>query len=179
MRRILAGKTIAILVTDGFEQIELTSPKAALEAAGAEVHILSDNRDEVHGWNHWQPAERFAVDNTFETARGESYDALLLPGGVINADHIRTLPRAQELVRQAMHSGKPVATICHGAWLLVSAGLVRERTLTSWNSLKDDIDNAGGHWVDHAVVLDDGLISSRKPEDLPAFNRQLIELLAA
>ncbi|MCP8466764.1 type 1 glutamine amidotransferase [Pseudomonas sp. ZM23] len=179
MSQTLKGKTVAILVTDGFEQIELTGPRQALEKAGAEIHILSDNIDEVRGWNHDQPADTFSVDSTFEAARIDDYDALLLPGGVINADQIRSLPKAQELVKRADHAGKPIAVICHGAWLLVSAGLVKGRTLTSWNSLKDDISNAGGHWVDRQVVKDGHLISSRKPDDIPAFNKQLIETLAA
>lgn len=179
MPQTLSGKTVAILVTDGFEQVELTGPRRALEKAGATVRILSDNVDEVRGWNHDRPADAFKVDGTFETARIDEYDAVLLPGGVINADQIRCLPKAQELVKRADHAGKPIAVICHGAWLLVSAGLVKGRTLTSWNSLKDDINNAGGHWVDRPVVKDGHLISSRKPDDIPVFSKQLIESLAA
>ena len=179
MSQTLKGKTVAVLVTDGFEQVELTGPRQALEDAGATVHILSDNTDQVRGWNHDQPADAFKVDGTFETARIDEYDAVLLPGGVFNADQIRSLPKAQELVKRADHAGKPIAVICHGAWLLVSAGLVEGRTLTSWNSLKDDISNAGGHWVDRPVVKDGLLISSRKPDDIPVFSKQLIETLAA
>ena len=179
MNQTLKGKTIAILVTDGFEQVELTGPRGALEEAGARVRILSDSTDRVRGWKHDTPADSFKVDGTFETARIDDYDAVLLPGGVINADQIRNLPKAQEIVRKADAAGKPIAVICHGAWLLVSAGLVNGRTLTSWNSLKDDIDNAGGHWVDRQVVKDGHLISSRKPDDIPAFSKQLIETLAA
>ncbi|MDF3935297.1 type 1 glutamine amidotransferase domain-containing protein [Pseudomonas citronellolis] len=179
MSQTLKGKTVAVLVTDGFEQVELTGPRQALEDAGATVHILSDNTDQVRGWNHDQPADAFKVDGTFETARIDEYDAVLLPGGVFNADQIRSLPKAQELVKRADHAGKPIAVICHGAWLLVSAGLVEGRTLTSWNSLKDDISNAGGHWVDRPVVRDGHLISSRKPDDIPAFSKQLIDSLAA
>ncbi|KJJ96696.1 glutamine amidotransferase [Pseudomonas sp. 21] len=179
MSQTLKGKTIAILVTDGFEQVELTGPRDALEEAGAKVKILSDSKDKVRGWNHDQPADNFKVDGTFETARIDEYDAVLLPGGVINADQIRNLPKAQEIVQKAAQADKPIAVICHGAWLLVSAGLVKGKTLTSWNSLKDDINNAGGHWVDRQVVKDGLLISSRKPDDIPAFNKQLIETLAA
>ncbi|TIH10175.1 type 1 glutamine amidotransferase domain-containing protein [Pseudomonas leptonychotis] len=175
----LKGKHIALLVTDGFEQVELTGPKEALEKLGATVDILSDTIDTVRGWHHDKPADAFKVSKTFEVARINDYDAVILPGGVMNADQIRSIPRAQELVKQAAAQEKPIAVICHGAWLLVSAGLVKGRTLTSWNSLKDDISNAGGHWIDKAVVKDGNLISSRKPDDLPAFNRQLIELLAA
>lgn len=179
MSQTLNGKTVAILVTDGFEQVELTGPRNALEQAGAKVRILSDNKDKVRGWNHDKPGDSFKVDGTFETAHIDEYDAVLLPGGVINSDQIRNLPKAQELVRRADHAGKPIAVICHGAWLLVSAGLVNGRTLTSWNSLKDDINNAGGHWVDRPVVKDGHLISSRKPDDIPVFSKQLIETLAA
>lgn len=179
MSQTLKGKTVAILVTDGFEQVELTGPREALEEAGAKVRILSDSTDKVRGWNHDKPADYFKVDGTFETARIDDYDAVLLPGGVINADQIRNLPKAQEIVQKAGEAGKPIAVICHGAWLLVSAGLVKGKTLTSWNSLKDDINNAGGHWVDRQVVKDGHLISSRKPDDIPAFNKQLIETLAA
>lgn len=179
MSQTLNGKTIAILVTDGFEQVELTGPRDALKKAGAKVKILSDSKDKVRGWNHDQPADSFKVDGTFETARIDEYDAVLLPGGVINADQIRNLPKAQEIVQKAAQADKPIAVICHGAWLLVSAGLVKGKTLTSWNSLKDDINNAGGHWVDRQVVKDGHLISSRKPDDIPAFNKQLIETLAA
>ncbi|QRY80163.1 type 1 glutamine amidotransferase [Pseudomonas sp. PDNC002] len=179
MSQTLKGKTIAILVTDGFEQVELTGPREALEEAGAKVKILSDSTDKVRGWNHDKPADTFKVDGTFETARVDDYDAVLLPGGVFNSDQIRNLPKAQEIVQKADQAGKPIAVICHGAWLLVSAGLVKGRTLTSWNSLKDDINNAGGHWVDRQVVKDGHLISSRKPDDIPAFNKQLIETLAA
>ncbi|MFV3307159.1 type 1 glutamine amidotransferase domain-containing protein [Pseudomonas sp. NY15181] len=177
MTQKLNGKTVAILVTDGFEQVELTGPRNALEQAGAKVRILSDNKDKVRGWNHDRPGDNFKVDGTFETAHIDEYDAVLLPGGVINSDQIRSLPRAQELVRRADYAGKPIAVICHGAWLLVSAGLVNGRTLTSWNSLKDDINNAGGHWVDRPVVKDGHLISSRKPDDIPVFSKQLIETL--
>lgn len=179
MQHSLKGKRIALLVTDGFEQVELTGPKEALEQAGATAEILSDNKEQVRGWHHDKPADLFAVDKTFELARMDDYDAVVLPGGVINADQIRCIPSAVELVRAAARADLPIAVICHGAWLLVSAGLVKGKTLTSWNSLKDDISNAGGHWIDQAVVADGRLISSRNPDDIPAFNRQLIESLAA
>ncbi|MGU0966883.1 protease PfpI [Pseudomonas aeruginosa] len=178
MTQSLHGKVVAALVTDGFEQVELTGPKKALEDAGATVRILSDKAGEVRGWNHHQPAEAFRVDGTFEDASLDDYDALLLPGGVINSDQIRSLAKAQELAIRAEQASKPVAVICHGAWLLISAGLVQGRTLTSWPSLKDDINNAGGHWVDQEVAVDGKLVSSRKPEDIPTFNRRFIEILA-
>lgn len=178
MTQSLHGKVVAALVTDGFEQVELTGPKKALEDAGATVRILSDKAGEVRGWNHHQPADAFRVDGTFEDASLDDYDALLLPGGVINSDQIRSLAKAQELAIRAEQASKPVAVICHGAWLLISAGLVQGRTLTSWPSLKVDINNAGGHWVDQEVAVDGKLVSSRKPEDIPAFNRRFIEILA-
>jgi len=179
MNHPLNGKRIALLVTDGFEQVELTGPKEALEQAGASTAILSDHEGQVRGWHHDKPGDLFAVDKTFESALIEDYDALLLPGGVWNADHIRDITSAVSLVRTAAEADRLIAVICHGAWLLVSAGLVKGKTLTSWSSLKDDISNAGGNWVDQAVVVDGKLISSRKPDDIPAFNEQLIESLAA
>ena len=175
----LKGKRIALLVTDGFEQVEMTEPKNALEQAGARAEILSDKPGEVRGWHHDKPGDSFPVDGTFDTAQVEAYDAIVLPGGVMNSDTIRTDTGALTLVQAAEKSGKPIAVICHGAWLLVSAGLVKGKTITSWPSLKDDIRNAGGDWQDKEVIRDGNLISSRKPDDLPAFNRTLLELLAA
>ncbi|MBM7062407.1 type 1 glutamine amidotransferase [Pseudomonas sp. UL073] len=175
----LHGKRVALLVTDGFEQVEMTAPRHALQQAGARTTLLSAELGQVQGWNHLQPGEQFAVDATFDQARIVDYDALVLPGGVVNADSIRRLPGALRLVQAADKAGKPIAVICHGAWLLVSAGLLKGRTLTSWPSLQDDIRNAGGHWQDQVVVRDGTLLSSRKPDDLPAFNQALLELLAA
>lgn len=175
----LNGKRVALLVTDGFEQVEMTGPKQALDQAGAHTEILSAKTGEVQGWNHLEPADKFPVDATFDTAQIEHYDALVLPGGVVNSDTIRTNPGALTLVQAAEKAGKPIAVICHGAWLLVSAGLVKGKTMTSWPSLKDDIKNAGGDWQDQEVIKDGNLISSRKPDDIPAFNRELLELLAA
>ena len=175
----LNGKRVALLVTDGFEQVEMTEPKKALEQAGARAEILSAEPGEVRGWHHDKPGDSFAVDGTFDTAQVEEYDALVLPGGVMNSDTIRTNDAARTLVQAAEKAGKPIAVICHGAWLLVSAGLVKGKTLTSWPSLRDDIRNAGGNWQDMEVVRDGNLISSRKPDDLPAFNRALLETLAA
>src|SRR5690606_3355248 len=175
----LNGKRVALLVTDGFEQVEMTEPKKALEQAGARAEILSAEPGEVRGWHHDKPGDSFAVDGTFDTAQVEEYDALVLPGGVMNSDTIRTNDAARALVQAAEKAGKPIAVICHGAWLLVSADLVKGKTLTSWPSLRDDIRNAGGNWQDMEVVRDGNLISSRKPDDLPAFNRALLETLAA
>lgn len=175
----LNGKRVAFLVTDGFEQVELTGPREALEQSGAVVDILSDKEGTVRGWNHYQPADAFAVDATFESAHLDLYDALVLPGGVQNSDTIRLIPAAQKLVKSHDSAGKPLAVICHGGWLLVSCGLAKGRRLTSYKTLQDDIRNAGGDWVDEEVVVDGNLITSRQPDDIPAFNRQLIKALAA
>ncbi len=175
----LNGKRVAFLVTDGFEQVELTGPRETLEQSGAVVDILSDKEGTVRGWNHDQPADAFAVDATFESAHLDLYDALVLPGGVQNSDTIRLIPAAQKLVKSHDSAGKPLAVICHGGWLLVSCGLVKGKRLTSYKTLQDDIRNAGGDWVDEEVVVDGNLITSRQPDDIPAFNRQLIKALAA
>jgi protease I len=179
MAELLNGKRVAILVTDGFEQIELTGPKEALEKEGVTAHIISAKNGEVTGWNHTTPATKFHVDDTFDGIRMEDYDALLLPGGVVNSDTIRTDEMAQELVRDAARANKTIAVICHGAWLLASADLVKGKRMTSWPSLTDDLKNAGAEWVDEQVVVDGHLISSRKPDDIPAFSEALIKALAA
>lgn len=175
----LNGKRVAFLVTDGFEQVELTGPREALVQSGAVVDILSDKEGTVRGWNHDQPADAFAVDATFESAHLDLYDALVLPGGVQNSDTIRLIPTAQKLVKSHDSAGKPLAVICHGGWLLVSCGLAKGKRLTSYKTLQDDIRNAGGDWVDEEVVVDGNLITSRQPDDIPAFNQQLIKALAA
>jgi protease I len=179
MAELLNGKRVAVLVTDGFEQVELTGPKEALENKGATVHIISAKNGEVTGWNHTTPATKFHVDDTFDSIRMEDYDALLLPGGVVNSDTIRTDEMAQELVRDAARANKTIAVICHGAWLLASSGLVKGKRMTSWPSLTDDLKNAGADWVDEQVVIDGHLISSRKPDDIPAFSEALVKALAA
>ncbi|SDI65540.1 protease I [Pseudomonas flavescens] len=179
MSKSLTGKRVALLVTDGFEQVELTGPKQALEAVGASAEILSSKRGEVIGWNHTTPADAFTVDKTFDTARIEDYDAIVLPGGVVNSDTIRLDESAVQLVKDAARANKPIAVICHGAWILASADLVKGKTLTSWPSLTDDLKNAGATWVDKEVVVDGSLISSRNPDDIPAFNKKLIEALTA
>jgi deglycase len=175
MDRRLDGKKIAILVADGFEQVELTEPKAALEAAGATTEIVSPANGEVQGWNHDEKAESFHVDMPLDRARSDDYDALLLPGGVRNPDQLRQLTRALEFVDGFFVTGKPVAAICHAPWTLIEAGVVDGRKMTSWPSLKTDLRNAGATWVDRDVVVDKGLISSRKPADIPAFNKKMIE----
>jgi len=178
MATALKGRKVAILVTDDFEQVELTSPKEALVAAGATVHIVSDKTDEVQGMHHDEKAGRFPVDRTFDAADARDYDGVVLPGGVVNGDALRTVAKAQAFVRAIAAAQKPIAVICHGGWLLVSAGLVKGKTMTSWPSLRDDIRNAGGEWIDQEVVRDGTLVSSRKPDDLPAFNRALVDVMA-
>ncbi|WP_434628171.1 type 1 glutamine amidotransferase domain-containing protein [Pseudomonas sp. Z6-14] len=175
----LNDKRVTILVTNGFEQAELTGPKQALEQAGAKVEIVSASEGQVKGWNHDQPADDFQVDLTFKAANVEQYDAVVLPGGVQNSDTIRIDPDAQNLVKGFEAAGKPIAVICHGGWLLVSSGLVKGKTMTSYKTLKDDLTNAGANWVDQEVVKDGKLISSRQPDDIPAFNRELISALSA
>lgn len=172
---MLNGKKVAILVAEGFEQSEMVEPRRALQEAGAETSIVSPAKDEVQAWKHFDRGERFNVDVPLESASAEDYDALLLPGGVANPDQLRTMPAAVQFVRRFVESGKPVGVICHGPWTLIEAGVVKGRTLTSWPSLKTDLTNAGARWVDQEVVADRGLVSSRKPADLPAFSRKLIE----
>ncbi|GAA5236721.1 type 1 glutamine amidotransferase [Verticiella sediminum] len=177
MAKPLKGKQIAVLVTDNFEQVELTSPRQALEDAGATVHILSAKTGQVRGMNHDEKADSFKVDATWDDADPAEYAGVVLPGGVFNSDAIRCEPGAQSFVQAIHEQGRPIAVICHGPWLLVSAGLVSGKQMTSFPTLQDDIRNAGGAWVDEEVVMDGNLISSRKPDDLPAFNAKLIEAL--
>jgi deglycase len=178
MADTLKGMQVAILVTDNFEQVELTEPRAALEQAGVVTQIISSQRGMVQGVNHDRKADQFEVDAALDEVDAHDFDAVLLPGGVMNADQIRMIPEAQEFVKEIEQEGKPIAVICHGAWLLVSAGLVNGRTLTSWPTLQDDIRNAGGKWVDREVVVDRNWVSSRKPADIAAFNVHMIELFA-
>lgn len=177
-KNTLEGKKVAILVADGFEQEELTGPKEALEAAGAEIEIVSPAEGEVQGWDHDEKAGRFSVDMPLNLARSDDYDALVLPGGVRNPDQLRTLTRAVEFVDGFFATGKPVAAICHAPWLLIETDVIKGMTITSWPSLKTDLTNAGAHWVDRDVVVDGGLVTSRKPADLPAFNKKMIEKFA-
>lgn len=175
MSNELNGRRIAILVTDGFEQVEMTRPREALQEAGATADLITPKGSEVQGMNHSEKGDKFRGDKSLASARAEEYDALLLPGGVANPDRLRMLPEAVHFVEQFFQAQKPVAAICHGPWLLVEADVVKGRTLTSWPSLKTDIQNAGGNWVDREVVVDRGLVTSRKPDDIPAFNRKMIE----
>jgi protease I len=177
MQEGLRGKKVAILATDGVEQIEMTEPWKALESAGAEVHLISIKSGEIQAFNHLDKADTFKVDHTVAEAKMTDYAALVLPGGVANPDTLRSNEKAVQLVREFMLADKPVAAICHGPWLLVEADVVKGRTLTSWPSLKADIRNAGGDWVDKQVQTDQQLITSRKPEDLPAFCAKLVSVL--
>jgi protease I len=173
---MLNDKRVAILVADGFEQVELTEPRKALDQAGATTQIVSAAQGEVQGWKHYDKGDRFKVDVPLSSADAASFDALLLPGGVANPDQLRLDPKAVAFVKEFFNLGKPVAAICHGPWTLIDAGVVRGRRITSWPSLKTDLANAGAKWTDEEVVVDEGLVSSRKPQDIPAFNREMLKL---
>jgi protease I len=176
----LKGKTVAFLVAaEGTEQVELTDPWQAVEKAGGTPKLLSPETGSIQAFNHLDKADTFDVDEAVGDADPGSYDGLVLPGGVANPDMLRTDKGAMDFVRSFVESGKPVAVICHGPWSLVEAGVVSGRTLTSWPSLQTDIRNAGGTWVDEEVVVDGNLVTSRKPDDLPAFNAKIVELVAA
>lgn len=172
----LNGLHIAILVTDGFEQVELTQPKDALEGEGAITKIVADKRGMVQGMNHDKPADQFPVDLTFDDAYSQDFDAVLLPGGEVNSARIRNIEPAQKIVKGITAQGKPIAVICHGAWLLASAGLVQGKTMTSHQDLEQDLKKAGVNWVDQEVVVDGNWVSSRKPDDIPAFNARMIDV---
>jgi protease I len=174
----LQGKKIAFLATDGVEQVEYTEPRKAVEQAGATTDLVSLQPGEIQGFNHLDRGDTFPVDRAVRDASADDYDGLVLPGGVANPDVLRTDQDAVRFVRSFFEAGKPVASICHGAWTLVEADVVKGRTLTSWPSVKTDIRNAGGTWVDEEVHTDRGLVTSRKPDDLPAFNAKIIEEFA-
>jgi protease I len=178
MAQTLNGKKVAILVADGFEQVELTEPKKALEEAGAQALIVSPAAGQVKGWKHTEWGDPFPVDVPLDRANPGEYDALLLPGGVMNPDKLRQNPKAVQFVRSFFEANKPVAAICHGPWTLIDAGVVNGRKVTSYGSIQTDLKNAGAQWVDQEVVVDNGLVTSRKPDDLPAFNRKMIEEFA-
>jgi protease I len=175
MARKLDGKKVAILVTDGFEQVELTKPREALDQAGAETKIVSLKSGKIQGMNHADKGDKFDVDQTLDEARPEQFDALMIPGGLMNPDALRSNDDALEFTRHFFREGKPVAAICHGPWVLIDAGVVRGRMLTSWPAIKTDVKNAGGKWINEEVVVDNGLVTSRKPDDIPAFNKKMIE----
>ncbi len=174
----LNGKRVAILVAEGFEQVEMTGPRQALQEAGADTQIVSPAKGEVQGWKHFDKADRFKVDVPLDAANADEFDALLLPGGVANPDQLRMNPKAVQFVKRFFDAGKPVGVICHGPWTLIEAGVVKGCTMTSWPSLKTDLQNAGAKWVDQEVVVDNGLVSSRNPKDIPAFNRKIVEEFA-
>ncbi len=171
----LSSKKVAVLATDGFEQSELEQPVKALKEAGAQVEIVSLKSGSIKGWDQKDWGNEIAVDKTVDAVNAADYDALVLPGGVMNPDALRVSKEAVSFVKDFMDNGKPVAAICHGPWTLVEAGALKGRTVTSWPSLKTDIENAGGTWVDQEVVTDNGLVTSRKPADLPAFCKKMIE----
>jgi len=178
MANELRNKRVAVLVENGFEQSELMKPKQALQDAGATADIVSPQAGKVKGWQHANWGDELPVDVPLEQAKPESYDALLLPGGVLNPDKLRANPAAVRFVKHFVETGKPIAAICHGPWTLIEAGAVRGRKVTSWPSLQTDLRNAGADWVDQEVVVDMGLVTSRKPDDIPAFNRKMIEEFA-
>lgn len=174
----LNGKKVAILIADGFEQVEMTEPRKALEAAGASAKIVLPGEGKVKGWQHTQWGDEFPVDVPLDSANPGSFDALLLPGGVMNPDKLRMNSKAVQFVRHFWDAGKPIAAICHGPWLLAESGIARDRRLTSYPSIKTDLKNAGADWVDEPVVTDSGVVTSRKPDDIPAFNQKMIEEFA-
>ena len=175
----IGGKKIAILATDGFEQSELTEPRKALDRAGARTVVIAPKSGSIQGWNHTDWGEAVNVDQTLDNANPREFDALVLPGGVMNPDHLRLEPKAVDFVRKFVASGKPIGAICHGPWTLLEAGALKGRTVTSWPSLKTDLTNAGAKWVDREVVSDGQFITSRKPDDIPAFSRTLIEAVSS
>ena len=178
MSEQLRNKRVAALVDHGFEQSELVEPKKALEAAGARVDIVSPQDSKVRGWQHSNWGDEVRVDRKVNDAKAEEYDALLLPGGVLSPDKLRINPVAVRFVKAFVDAGKPIAAICHGPWTLIDAGATKGRRMTSWPSLATDLRNAGASWVDSECVVDNGLVTSRKPEDIPAFNRKMIEEIA-
>lgn len=174
----LDGMRVAVIVADDFEQVEMTEPRQALQAAGARTTLISPMQGQVHGMKHDKQQDTFPVEMALDSARPDDFDALLLPGGALNADFLRVQPKAQEFVRRMQQDGKPMAVICHAPWLLVSAGLTRGRTLTSYHTIQDDIRNAGGNWQDREVVRDENWVTSRQPGDIAAFNREMLALFA-
>ncbi len=178
MDKKLDGVKVAILATDGFEQSELFEPKKALEEAGAEISIVSLKSGEIKGWNHTDWGNSIEVDLTIDEASADNFDALQLPGGVMNPDKLRMDKKAVAFIKAFFDAGKPVGAICHAPWTLIEADVVSGRKMTSWASLRTDLENAGAEWVDEEVVVDNGLITSRKPDDIPAFNKKIIEEFA-
>ena len=178
VQAMLSGFRVAILATDGFEQSELLEPRKALDAAGAATEVISPKNGDIRGWSHRDWADSVRVDQAVRNADPNEYDALVLPGGVMNPDALRIQSQAVSFVRSFFEAGKPVAAICHGPWTILETGAARGQRMTSWPSLRTDVTNAGGEWVDEEVVVDGNLVTSRKPDDLPAFNREMIALFA-
>ena len=178
MADMLKGKKVAILAADMFERVELEEPRQALEDAGAEVEVVSIHDGEIQGFDHFDPASSLKVDRTVQEVSPDDYDALLIPGGVGNPDQLRGDEDAVAFVRGFDEAGKPMAVICHGPWMLVEARVVRGRRVTSWPTLETDIRNAGGDWIDQEVVVDGNIVTSRKPDDIPAFNREMTRLFS-
>jgi protease I len=174
----LQGKRIAFIATEGVEQVELTEPWKAVEQAGAQPELISTDDNEFHAWNHFEKGDTFTPDKTAEEAQVDDYAGLVLPGGVANPDQLRTDENVVTFIRDFAATGKPIGVICHGPWTLIEAGVVQGREITSWPSLQTDLANAGANWVDKEVVVDAGLVSSRKPDDLPAFNAKIVEEFA-
>lgn len=175
---ILRGMRVAMIALDGFEEVELTEPKKALEQAGATVVVISQDADEIQGFQHHDKAGKVKVDKTLDQARPDDYDALMLPGGALNADQARMNPQIRQFIREMDRAEKPMAVICHAPWELISSEVVRGRKLTSWPTIQDDIRNAGAEWVDRECVVDQNLVTSRGPQDLPAFTREMVALFA-
>lgn len=174
----LAGKRVAILATDGFEQVELTEPRKALDEAAATTHVIAPKSGKIKGWKTKEWGDTVDVDKTLDQAKAQDYDALVLPGGVINPDHLRMEPKAVQFVKDFVATGRPVAAICHGPWTLIEAGVVKGKTMTSWPSIRTDLKNAGANVVDREVATDGQFITSRKPDDIPAFSKTIIETLS-
>lgn len=174
----LKGMKVAILVADGFEQVEMTKPRQALDEAGAKTSIVSPNDGQVRGWNHTEWGDKFPVDVPLNQAKPDDFDALQLPGGVMNPDKLRMNPKAVQFVKAFLDAGKPVGVICHGPWTVIEAGHAKGRRIASWPSLKTDLENAGAEWVDESAVTDRNMVSSRNPNDIPAFNKAMIELFS-
>jgi protease I len=178
MAQELSGRRVAVLATDGVEEVEYTEPRKAIEAAGAQVELVAPHAGQIQAMQHLDKGNTYRVERSLDEASPDQYDALLLPGGVANPDKLRTDPRAVQFVRSFFQSGKPVGAICHAPWMLVEAGVVGGRTVTSWPSLRTDITNAGGTWVDETVHTDRGLVTSRKPADIPDFSKKVVEEFA-
>jgi len=178
MTDVLQGKKVAILAADMFERVELEEPRKALEDAGADVDVVSIHDGEIQGFDHFDPADTVQVDHTVEEVSPDDYDALLIPGGVGNPDQLRGDEGAVSFVEEFHRAGKPMAVICHGPWVLVESGAVRGKRVTSWPTLETDIRNAGGEWVDQEVVVDGNIVTSRKPDDIPAFNREMLRIFS-